>query len=130
MALSQSEIAAAYTVDGRLRKAINGTEVSADYLGIAPHCMPVANKCGLPHLGHPAPNSPKQYARVDLEEKAQDRKWLSKLVDAIQLHWRDKHARAAAKKISPQNHSTRFQKRKQDGEALGTIPRNNEATEK
>ena len=43
-------------------------------------------------LGNPPPNSVKFYATADVLELAQDRAWLGRLTNAVNLHWQKKNA--------------------------------------
>lgn len=45
----------------------------------------------LPPLGNPAPNAPKYFARCDIEEKAQDKKWLHRATKIISAEWKKKN---------------------------------------
>lgn len=62
-------------------------------LGIQEHDVPVLARHGLIRpLGKPAPSAPKFYSSAELEEKMRDTKWLHKVTEAIQGHWRAANA--------------------------------------
>ena len=69
-------------------------EQVACVLNCRPHDVPVlVNAKLLKPLGHPPANSVKFFAAADLLEQMKDRSWLSKVTNAICLHWQHKNAR-------------------------------------
>ena len=74
---------------------LNTTQTSS-VLGFAEHDMAILVKAGLlDPLGNPAPNAPKYFAAVDIEERAKDRRWLHKATKAVSTHWKAKRKRSS-----------------------------------
>jgi hypothetical protein len=72
---------------GRLNAAL-----TAGLLGFKPHDIPVLVARGfLQPLSNPNPNCEKYFARVEIEELANDVDWLSQAGSAISQHWRIKN---------------------------------------
>jgi hypothetical protein len=75
----------------RVPARLNTTE-AAVLLGVQEHDIPtlVAAKMLSP-LGKPAPNAPKYFAAIDVQECAQDRGWLDQATKALARHWLKKN---------------------------------------
>jgi|SRR6185437_4138634 len=68
-------------------------EQTAWVLNCQPYDLPVLVAARLlKPLGNPQPNSVKYFASVEVLELAQDRTWLSKMTNALNLHWKRKNA--------------------------------------
>lgn len=71
----------------RLPARLNTTE-TAILLGVQEHDIAtLVNAKLLAPLGKPAPNAPKYFAAVDVQECAQNRTWLDKATRALAAHW-------------------------------------------
>jgi len=65
---------------------------TAALLGFAAHDMPVLVKARLLRpLGNPSPNSPKYFARIEIEQNAANRDWLDKATKAVTRYWHAKN---------------------------------------
>src|SRR5688572_18499633 len=70
-----------------------GVADAAILLNVGEHDIPVLVRAGLLQpLGHPPPNAVKYFATVELMDLAGDRKWLSRMCDAIYQYWAKKNA--------------------------------------
>jgi hypothetical protein len=77
----------------RLPARLNTAQTAA-CLGFKPHDIPILIARGfLKPLGHPMPNCEKYFARVRIQEKENDEKWLALANDALSQHWRMKNGR-------------------------------------
>ena len=62
-------------------------------LNCQPHDVPVLVAARLlKPLGNPPANSVKYFAAADVLEAMQDRTWLAKVTNALNLHWQKKNA--------------------------------------
>jgi hypothetical protein len=77
----------------RLPARLNTAE-TATLLGFQEHDIPtlVAAKMLTP-LGKPAPNAPKYFAAVEIEDLTRSRDWLSNATKALAKQWREKNSR-------------------------------------
>ena len=75
-----------------------GVTDAAILLNVGEHDIPVLVRAGLLQpLGHPPPNAVKYFATVELLDCAADRKWLSRMCDALYQYWAKKNAAAKTK---------------------------------
>ncbi len=66
-------------------------ETTAMLLGFQPHDIPALIRARLlKPLGRPSANAPKYFARVTVEQLAEDVAWLDKATMAMASHWRKK----------------------------------------
>jgi hypothetical protein len=81
---------------------LNTTE-TAVLLGFQEHDIaPLVGAKLLTPLGKPAPNAPKYFASVDVQECAQNRTWLEQATKILARHWRKKNdAKRLTQKITP-----------------------------
>lgn len=77
---------------------LNTTE-TAVLLGFQEHDIPVLVTAKLlSPLGKPAPNAPKYFATVDIQECARNREWLDQATKMLAKHWhRKNHAKLESK---------------------------------
>ena len=69
-------------------------EETAKQLGFAPHDIPVIVGAGLLNpLGAPAPNAPKFFATIVIQQLASDARWLDKATRAVGKYWQKKRER-------------------------------------
>jgi hypothetical protein len=74
---------------------ISATE-AAWKLGFETDHITILTSAGLlKPLGHPPPGAMKFFAAVEIEQKKNDAKWLTKASEVIRLKWKDKNERAA-----------------------------------
>lgn len=74
-------------------------EQTAWVLNCQPYDIPVLVAARLlKPLGNPQPNSVKYFAAVEVLEFTKDRAWLTKMTNALNLHWQRKNA---AKRAEP-----------------------------
>jgi hypothetical protein len=79
----------------RLPARLDSRQVSA-ILGFQEHDIPVLVSAKLlKPLGKPASNSPKYFARLEIEGLTQDHKWLSIATQVIYDHWKKKNKNKA-----------------------------------
>ncbi|MGI8604681.1 MAG: hypothetical protein ACR2OZ_17045 [Verrucomicrobiales bacterium] len=79
-----------------------GVTDAAILLNVGEHDIPVLVRAGLLQpLGHPPPNAVKYFATLELMDLAGDRKWLSRMCDALYEYWAKKNAAAKAKFQDP-----------------------------
>jgi hypothetical protein len=72
-------------------------------LGFETHDIPTLLRAGLLRpLGTPAPNSPKHFALIEIQERMQDVRWLARASGAIQSHWRTHNARRKLEVVASQ----------------------------
>ena len=77
---------------GRLPARLT-VEQTAWTLNCQPHDVPVLVAARLlKPLGNPPPNSTKYFATADVFELMADRTWLTKITNAVNLHWQKKNA--------------------------------------
>jgi hypothetical protein len=82
----------------RLPGAINDA-MAAALLGFKRDKIPIlVRRKFLTPLGEPAQNGEKSFARVRIEQLAQDEKWLSRAKAAVSQYWRLKNARKRGEK--------------------------------
>ena len=75
-----------------------GVADAAILLNVGEHDIPVLVRAGLLQpLGHPPPNAVKYFATLELMDFAADRKWLSRMCDALYQYWAKKNAAAKTK---------------------------------
>jgi hypothetical protein len=68
--------------------------LTAKVLGFEPHDIPVLVRARtLKPLGNPQPNSPKYFARCEIEQKASDIQWLDRATRVLAEYWRRKNSR-------------------------------------
>ena len=90
----RKEILNLVSLPGRL----NATE-TAFRLGFEPEHIPILVTAGqLKPLGHPPPGAVKFFLSVDVEEKKNDVKWMTKATELVRLKIQDKNERARAVK--------------------------------
>jgi hypothetical protein len=79
----------------RLPGRLNSTE-TAILLGVQEHDVPVLISARLLNpLGKPAPNAPKYFAAIEIEEFTQDRERLSAATKALAKHWSQKNHKSS-----------------------------------
>ena len=74
----------------------SNSDEAAWKLGVEPdHIAILVSEGMLKPLGNPPPGSMKFFFTADIEEKKNDRKWMSKATELIRLKIKDKNERAA-----------------------------------
>lgn len=87
--LDRRVLLSAIRLPGRL-----DVDETAGLLGFAAHDIPILVKAGLlTVLGKPAPNAPKYFAGVEVEQRRVDRQWLDRATRVLAAHWRGKRER-------------------------------------
>ena len=72
---------------------LDATQVAV-ILGFEPHHIPVLSSAGLlKPLGRPMRNAVKFFAAKQIEECANDARWLNEATELIYSHWQSKNAR-------------------------------------
>ena len=77
-------------------------EVAA-VLGFQPHDIPVLVRHRLlKTLGNPAPQAPKYFASVEVEEKTRNAEWLNKATRTISNDWKKRNGKAVPLLLQPE----------------------------
>ena len=77
---------------GRLPARLTA-EQAAWVINCQPSDVPIlVGSCLLKPLGNPPPHSVKYFAALELLEQVEDRTWLAKVTNSLNLHWQNKNA--------------------------------------
>jgi hypothetical protein len=95
-------------------------------LNCQPHDVPVLVAARLlKPLGNPSPYNVKFFAASELLDQIQDRTWLAKVTNALNLHWQKKNAAKKNRRINglPNGHVTAFEDDRNERDNSSTVDR-------
>jgi len=101
-------------------------EQAAWVLNCQPHDMPILVAARLlKPLGNPSPYNVKFFAASELLDQIQDRTWLAKVTNALNLHWQKKNAAKKNRRINglPNGHVTAFEDDRNERDNSSTVDR-------
>ncbi len=101
-------------------------EQAAWVLNCQPHDVPVLVAARLlKPLGNPSPYNVKFFAASELLDQIQDRTWLAKVTNALNLHWQKKNAAKKNRRINglPNGHVTAFEDDRNERDNSSTVDR-------